>query len=181
MAIIRVEVFKERTAADLQKAKLELKGFLVAGPEAADEVGWATLLFHRDYRDYFLARGLGAHLRVRAGSVLSAWVDATRYDATSIMARDPWTPFRGSEPWRPNPTIDEGRFTELRTGLEIGTTRHGDRRGGVRLRLEWLHGQGDSVVPVLLPLTVRPGTGPHSGAVHGPAPGAATLGERLIE
>ena len=62
MAIIRVEVFKERTAADLQKAKLELKGFLVAGPEAADEVGWD-------------ATGAGGSAdNVSSGSAESLWV-----------------------------------------------------------------------------------------------------------
>jgi hypothetical protein len=40
MAIIRVEVFKDRSAADLQKAKLELRGFFVSDPEASDDVVW---------------------------------------------------------------------------------------------------------------------------------------------
>ncbi len=40
MSIIRVEVFKDRPAADLERAKLELKGFLVSGPEAAEDAGW---------------------------------------------------------------------------------------------------------------------------------------------
>jgi len=40
MSIIRVEVFKDRPAADLQKAKLELRGFLVSGPEATEDAGW---------------------------------------------------------------------------------------------------------------------------------------------
>lgn len=40
MTIVRVEAFKDRSAAELQKAKLELKGFFVFGPEAADDVGW---------------------------------------------------------------------------------------------------------------------------------------------
>ena len=40
MAIVRVEVFKDKAAADFQKAKLQVKGFFVSGPEAVDEVGW---------------------------------------------------------------------------------------------------------------------------------------------
>jgi hypothetical protein len=40
MATIRVEAFKDKPAAELQKAKLELRGFFVSGPEPADDAGW---------------------------------------------------------------------------------------------------------------------------------------------
>ena len=120
-----------------------------------DEVGWASLLLHRDYRDYYLARGVGAYGRLRAGRVLTLWADASRFDVSSLDARDPWTPFRNSQVWRANPAVDEGRFTEYRAGFELNTLRDSRWDGGIRLRAEWLHGTGDSISAVALPLTVR--------------------------
>jgi hypothetical protein len=119
------------------------------------EVGWATLLLHRDYRDYFLARGGGAHARLRFGRIGSVWADAARFDVTSAAARDPWTPFRNSQPWRPNPVVDEGRFTEFRAGFEINMLQRWRSDGGFRLRAEWLHGSGDNVIPAPLPPGLR--------------------------
>lgn len=128
------------------------------------EVGWATLLFHKDYRDYFLARGVGAAAKFRLGRTLLAYADVSRFNASSIDARDPWSLSRNSRPWRPNPTIDEGRFTEYRAGFELSTPREwgGHSHGGAWLKAEWLHGVGDSVAARALPLTVR-GPIPASG------------------
>lgn len=120
-----------------------------------DEVGWSSLLLHRDYRDYFLARGVGAFGRLRLADMISVWADASRFDASSLDARDPWTPFRNDQVWRANPAIDAGRFTEYRAGFEISTLRHSHWEGGLRLRGEWLHGVGERVTPVALPASVR--------------------------
>lgn len=122
-----------------------------------DEVGWASLLFHKDYRDYFLARGAGASAKFRLGDALLAYADVSRYRASSIGSRDPWTLTRNSRAWRPNPAIDEGRFTEYRAGVELSTARswHGHWDGGALLRAEWLHGVGDGITERALPLTVR--------------------------
>lgn len=120
-----------------------------------NEVGWASFLFHKDYRDYFLARGVGAAARLRLGDQLHAYADVSRFDASSIGARDPWSLTRGSRAWRPNPAIDEGRFTEYTAGVELGT---GSRRHlhGAWLKAEWLHGVGSNVAERVLPVAIRP-------------------------
>src|SRR5204863_307330 len=35
---------------------------------------------------------------------------------TSVANQDPWTVFRNSETWRPNPSIDEGHYTTIALG-----------------------------------------------------------------
>jgi hypothetical protein len=119
------------------------------------EVGWAAVLFHKDYRDYFLARGVGASAKFRVGDALLAYADVSRFDASSIDARDPWTLTRNSRLWRPNPTIDEGRFTEYVAGLELSSQRGRHSHGGAWLKAEWLHGVGANVSERVLPLTIR--------------------------
>lgn len=126
------------------------------------EVGWGSLLLHKDYRDYFLARGVGASARFRLGSALLAYADASRFDASFIAARDPWSLTRNRRSWRANPAIDEGRFTEYRAGIELSTLREWHWGGGAWLKAEWLHGLGDNVTARVLPATVRgpiPATG----------------------
>lgn len=120
-----------------------------------DEIGWASFLFHRDYADYFLERGLAGYGRVRLASGVTLFSEVAGTEARSVAARDPWTVLRNSDPWRANPTVDEGDFTEITAGVDLSTT--GDPRwdGGARLRVEWLHGRGDDVTARALPVAVR--------------------------
>jgi hypothetical protein len=120
-----------------------------------DEVGFATLLWHRDYRDYYLSRGLSGLVRLQPAPEITLSGEITRTDATSIAARDPWTPFRNAEPWRPNPAVDEGRFTHLTASLDLGTRPVSRWTTGIRLHAEWERGRSDSLAPRTLPAGVR--------------------------
>lgn len=126
-------------------------------PLSLHEVGWGTFLWHRDYRDYFLQRGVAGFLTFEPASTVTLTGEIARVEESSIAARDPWTPFRNSEPWRPNPAIDEGDFT-LFTGAIEYDSRPSKRspRSGTYLRASWEHGIGDSIVEWPLSTTVRP-------------------------
>jgi hypothetical protein len=125
-------------------------------PLSRHEAGWATFLWHRDYRDYFLQRGLAAYLTLQPFSVLSLTGQIARVNEASIAARDPWTPFRNSELWRPNPVIDAGDFTLLSGTFELDTRRSERSAGsGTLLRGTWEHGIGDNVAARVLPTDVR--------------------------
>ena len=85
------------------------------------EVGLASFLFHRDYRDYF-----GRH----GGSVLAALRATESADLTlsysderwrSRSTRDPFALFRNELAWRDNPRMDEGRFHVANLTLRIDT------------------------------------------------------------
>ena len=120
-----------------------------------DEVGWASFLFHRDYRDYYLGRGIAGTARVNVGGMVAISGGVAWTEASSIAAGSPWTPFRDSEPWRPNPTIDDGTFTVITGGLELDTRADWRWDGGLRLSLEWEHGIGSDLTPRDLPATIR--------------------------
>jgi hypothetical protein len=120
-----------------------------------DEVGLATLLWHRDYRDYYLERGVAGFARLKPAPELTLFGELARTEVTSVAARDPWTPFRGGEPWRPNPVVDEGTFTRITAGFDLDTRYDGRWSPGVRLRAEWERGRSDDVVERSLPLAVR--------------------------
>jgi hypothetical protein len=126
-------------------------------PLALNEVGWASFFWHRDYRDYYLQNGIEAFVELQPVDDLVLATSVRWVDEVSIAARDPWTPFRNSEEWRPNPAIDAGSFTIVKTSLEYDT-RPSRRaiRSGVFARLEWEHGIGSSVVPQVLPPSIRP-------------------------
>lgn len=119
-----------------------------------DEVGLATLLWHRDYRDYYLERGVAGFARLHPAPELSLFGEIARAEATSVQARDPWTPFRDAEPWRPNPTIDEGQFTRITAGFDLDT-RYDNDWPGIQLHAEWERGRSEDVVQRVLPATVR--------------------------
>jgi hypothetical protein len=130
-------------------------------PLTRHEVGWASLLWHRDYRDYFLQRGLAGFLRFEPAPGLSLTGELAQVEETAIPERDPWTPLRNAEAWRPNPIIDQGDFTLLSGTLEFDDRdRHGwDGRGwdsgGWLLRATWEHGLGENVVERPLGTAVR--------------------------
>jgi hypothetical protein len=126
-------------------------------PLSLHEVGWGSFLWHRDYRDYFLQRGVAGYVTLEPATTLRLTGEVARVEETSVAARDPWTPWRNAELWRPNPRIDDGDFTLL-TGTVEYDSRPSDRsrRSGTLLRATWEHGIGDDVVERTLPTSIRP-------------------------
>ena len=121
-----------------------------------DEIGWNAFLFQRDNRDYFASEGVGAtayaYLRPRLR------VDgALRYEKQgSVRANDPWTLFRNSDRWRPNPLIDDGHYTILALSAAYDSRNVTDApSSGWWLRGSVEHATSDDVAPVALPAAVR--------------------------
>ena len=85
------------------------------------EVGLASFLLHRDYRDYFNRHGGSLSATGFVGSHLEAtlsWADETW---STPEARDPWSLLRDNQDWRPNPVLDAGRFHLVRAGVRYDT------------------------------------------------------------
>lgn len=123
---------------------------------SAAEVGWATLLWHRDYRDYYLSRGVAGFLEFGTDEGVRLRGTLARNEEMSVAARDPWTPFSRTEVWRPNPGIDEGTFTSVMAELEYDARPGGrSRRSSWYLKAEWERGMSDDVVPTTLPAGTR--------------------------
>jgi hypothetical protein len=125
-------------------------------PLALNEVGWASFLWHRDYRDYYLQRGVQGFIEVEPTHHVTLAGEIARVEEHSIEARDPWTPWRRDEVWRPNVVIDEGDFTLFSASFEYDS-RPGrrSRSPGILLRFRWDRGIGEDVVESPLPLSVR--------------------------
>lgn len=121
-----------------------------------DEIGWNAFLFQRDNRDYFSSEGVGlsSYLYVNRRVRLDGSV---RYEKQgSARANDPWSLFRNSSRWRPNPLIDDGHYTILGLSAEYDSRNARNApssgwwlRGGIE------HTSSDDVAPVSLPTTVR--------------------------
>ena len=123
-----------RTAGDLTDRRSDLGYLLRTELRAYDavvpvedwglhnaEIGWAAFLFQRDYRDYYLSKGLAGRVFVRPARLLQLAVEVRRDGQTSVAARDPWTLFRHDQPWRPNPPIDAGHYTTLSGTVTLDT------------------------------------------------------------
>lgn len=126
-------------------------------PLRLNEVGWGTFLWHRDYRDYFLQRGVAGFLEIRPfPTPLRITAEVARVDETSIAARDPWTLFRNDQEWRQNPAVDEGDFTLIAAALEYDSRPAGrSRSSGWLARVGWDRGIGDGIRARVLPSSVR--------------------------
>ena len=83
-----------------------------------NEIGLASFFLHRDYRDYFERHGTRGYVSLLRGSEMGLTLSYGVEHWGNRLARDPITLFRNSEAWRPNPVMDEGRFTV--TGLTLG-------------------------------------------------------------
>lgn len=81
------------------------------------EVGLASFFLHRDYRDYYGRHGGGGTVTARFNSGLTATVGLRDEIWSARPTRDPFTLFRNSASWRPNPLLDEGRFHITTAGL----------------------------------------------------------------
>jgi hypothetical protein len=121
------------------------------------EIGWSAFMFGRDYRDYYLNKGWGARVFAHPERQLALGLEV-RYDwQTSVAERDPWTVFRNSDLWRPNPPIDEGHYTTVTASATLDTRNDvDDPTSGWLVRSTWEHGRSKDVTPHFgIPVTVR--------------------------
>lgn len=85
------------------------------------EVGLASFVFHRDYRDYFERHGgrVQAALRATEAADLTLTYGDERWN--SRAGHDPFTLFRNDLDWRDNPRVDDGRFHVTNLTLRVDT------------------------------------------------------------
>src|SRR5256885_1806424 len=123
----------------------------------AGEVGWAAFLFQRDYRDYYLSKGIAGSAFVQPDRSLRVDLEARHDWQTTVKSRDPWTVFRNDQAWRPKPPIDDGHYTTLAGTLTFDTRN--DRRdptAGWWLRARFENSRSKDVTPQTgVPTAVR--------------------------
>ncbi len=74
------------------------------------EVGLASFVAHRDYRDYFQRHGASVSASLFAARSVSLTGSFSDERWLTREANNPFTLFRGDDSWRPNPAMDEGRM-----------------------------------------------------------------------
>lgn len=138
-AILRTESSFSGTSADVGH---DVRGELRAGREfgvtlggrlfdvvdgveqwqlANAEVGLASFLFHRDYRDYYGRHGGELYVAARATEDADLTISYGDERWRSRAAHDPPSLLRNGLAWRDNPEVDAGRFHVLRGTLRIDT------------------------------------------------------------
>jgi len=85
------------------------------------EVGWASFLFHRDYRDYYRRHGGSLYATLRFSPRLSVTAEGRDQRESSLEARTPWTLFRSDEAWRANPAVTDGKYRSLLLSVRLDT------------------------------------------------------------
>ena len=122
------------------------------------EVGWSAFLFQRDYRDYYLSKGVAGRVFVQPERALQLDLELRHDWQKSVAARDPWTVFRHGQPWRPNPPIDDGHYTALSGSVSFDTRNdRADPTAGWWLRARVEHAHSKDVTPQSgIPSSVRP-------------------------
>jgi len=130
------------------------------------EIGWSAFLFGRDYRDYYLNKGWAARVFAQPERQIALSLELRREWQTSVANQDPWTVFRNSDVWRPNPPIDEGHYTTLAANAALDTRNDVDEpTSGWLVRTTLEHSRSNDVVPQGgVPATVRdsiPAGGPY--------------------
>lgn len=107
------------------------------------EVGLASFLFHRDYRDYYQRHGgrLFASVFARPDVGITASYSHERWVVREL--HDPFTLFRNQSAWRPNPVLDEGLMHIADVALRVDTRNDVDRPwAGWYVVADYEHGTG---------------------------------------
>ena len=89
-----------RSAGDLSDKRSDL-GYMFRGELRAGDVR---------------SVGLGLRAFAQPERQIGLSLEVRREWQTSVANQDPWTVFRNSETWRPNPSIDEGHYTTIALG-----------------------------------------------------------------
>ena len=123
---------------------------------SALESGLSALFLRRDYRDWYLRRGvrLTGSARPTPELTVTAGMDVSR--ETTALSVDAFSLLRGTTAWRPNPLIDDGKYRTLSAGAIW------DARSEVTHPvLSWYaeaevrHVTSNDLTPVSLPTTIR--------------------------
>lgn len=85
------------------------------------EVGLASFLLHRDYRDYYGRHGGRIHAALRATENADLTLSYSDERWRSRATHDPFALFRNELAWRDNPRMDEGRFHLANLTLRVDT------------------------------------------------------------
>lgn len=126
-------------------------------PLKESESSIGALIFRRDNRDWYRARG---------AMLFAAWQTTPQLEIDgslavsrdrSVPAVDAFSVLRSNEAWRANPLIDDGRYTNLRLGATWDTRDDRDAaQEGWLLRVEGLRTSSNDLAPFLLPEQIRP-------------------------
>jgi len=121
------------------------------------EVGWSAFMFARDYRDYYLNKGWAVRLFAHPERQIALALEVRRDWQAGVTARDPWTLFRNSDAWRPNPPIDEGHYTTISGNATLDTRNDvADPTTGWVVRATLDHSRSKDVAPQTgIPAAVR--------------------------
>jgi len=113
------------------------------------EVGWATFLLHRDYRDYYQNLGYAGRLFAQPAPPLVLGLELLYSRHRSAPTNDPLALLRNDESWRLNPPVDEGHFLTA-TGSVSYDTRNDrwDPTAGWYVRGTIENGGSSDVQPV---------------------------------
>jgi hypothetical protein len=110
------------------------------------EAGWAAILLHSDYRDFYRRHGGAVYGTLRIGRPFALTVEGRDETQSSVQERDPWTLFRGDRGWRVNPAVTDGRFRSLVTSVRFDTRNdRGASSSGVYLTGEYEAGRGRDI------------------------------------
>jgi hypothetical protein len=115
-----------------------------------------TLLFRRDYRDWFGQTGASAFVSWRPAVPLTLTARAGWYRENSQAVSSPFSVLRESSPWRQNPLIDDGKFTVI--ALEARWSQWdapGAPRDGWQAAVGVRRTGSNEITPVQLPSQVR--------------------------
>jgi hypothetical protein len=107
------------------------------------EVGLASFVAHRDYRDYFQRHGASVSASLFAGQIVSLTGSFSDERWLTREANNPFTLFGGDDSWRPNPAMDEGRVHVASATFAVDT-RNDDENpwSGWHLIADWERGTG---------------------------------------
>jgi hypothetical protein len=152
----------ELRAGEVPAYGVELRAYDVVAPIEdwglhRAEVGWAAFLFQRDYRDYYLNRGIAARASFRPERPLFLTAELRRDWQRSVAARNPWTLVRQDAGWRPNPPVDVGHYVTAAGTVTLDTRNdRADPTAGWYIRFQLETSRSKDVSPqVAVPAAVR--------------------------
>ncbi len=112
------------------------------------ENGLASFFLHRDYRDYFDRHGGAVYSTLFLGNTTDLTL---RYSAERWASRDdrtPFTLFRQTQDWRPNPQLDDGTVHLVNVTLRYDTRNDElEPRSGWYVSADFEHGSARGLIP----------------------------------